>query len=55
MSDIKEKILKLADERKEWEKGKDLLVGKVNVLKEKQYVMEKEIEDKNKEDEIHVI
>ena len=43
MSGNKEKLLKLADEKKEWEKEKDLLVEKINVLKEKQYVLEKEI------------
>ena len=55
MSDNKEKLLKLANEKKEQEKEKSLLVEKVNVLKEKQYVLEKEIEDKSKEDEVQVI
>ena len=52
MSDNKEKFLDINDEKKEWEKEKAILVEKINVLKEKQYVMEKEIEDKNKEDEV---
>ena len=42
LSDSKAKLLNIADEKKEWEKEKALFV-------------EKEIEDKNKEDEIHVI
>ena len=47
-SDSKEKLLKIADEKKEWEKEKTLLIEKNNVLKEKQYVLEKEKEDNRK-------
>ena len=52
INDNKAKLLKIVDEKKEWEKEKALFVEKVNVLKEKKADMEKEIEDKSKEDEI---
>ena len=45
----------LSNEKKEREKEKYIFVEKVNVLKEKQNFMEKEIEDKRKEDEVQVI
>ena len=41
LSDNKEKILKIVAEKKEWEKEKYLLVENVNVLKEKQTILEK--------------
>ena len=48
MSDSKEKILKLANEKKEWEKEKSLLIEKIDVLNERKLALEKEKEDKRK-------
>ena len=41
MSDIKAKLLKVANENKEWEKAKSLLVEKTNVLHERKLALEK--------------
>ena len=41
LSDNNEKLLKLADEKNEWEKEKALLVEKVNVLTKKKLLWKK--------------
>ena len=41
LSDNKAKLLKLVDEKKEWEKGKALLVEKINILNERKLDLEK--------------
>ena len=55
LSEGKEKLKKMVDEKKQWEKEKSLLIEKVTLLKEKQFVLEKEMEDKNKENGVQVI
>ena len=49
LNDCKYKLLKFVEEKKEWEKEKFILIENEKVLKQKQGVLEKEIEEINKE------
>ena len=55
MNDNKARILKLDEETKKREKEKGLLIEKNDVLNEGKLDLEKEKEDKSKEDEVQII
>ena len=48
-------MLKIAEEINQWGKDKSHLVAKIDLLNEIQLVLEKEKEQKNKEDEVQII
>ena len=55
MTDCKVKLLKFEEKEKQWEKYTRLWVENENILKSKQVELEKELKEKNKEQEVQII
>ena len=55
LTDCKEKLLKFEEKEKTWEKDIRLRVENENILKSKQAKLEKELKEKNKEQQAHIL
>ena len=49
LNEIKENLLKLIEDKNQWEKERGFLIAKIDLLNENQLILGKEKEDKNKE------
>ena len=55
MHNCKETLLKYDEEKKQWEKERVPLIENIKTLKQKQEELEKEVNEKERENEVQII
>ena len=52
LNDKKSKLLKFVEEQNQWEKERDFIIAKIDVLNQNQLILEKEREEKEKKEQV---